>query len=176
MIVALDANCLVAWASKKNQDNVARLDEMLRIVSSANGRVIIPMPCFAEYLVGADESTAGWMAALEKRKSVVLAPFDRRAAFECALMDRRALGQGDKRGGRKDHWQHIKVDRQIIAIAKVHQAERVISEDSGLRSTALSIGLEATPLSELPLPDSALQTKLDLAWPSGGTEQAGGPS
>lgn len=164
MIVALDANCLVAWASQKDQDNVARLDELLRIVSSANGKVIIPMPCFAEYLVGADESTSGWIATIEKRKSVVLAPFDRRAAFECALMDRRALGQGDKRGGRKEPWQHIKIDRQIIAIAKVQQASRIISEDSGLRSTALSIGLEATSLADLPLPDSAKQVNLNLTW------------
>jgi len=164
MIVAIDANCLVAWSSQKekDRDDKARFDDLLRTVSAASGKIIIPMPCFAEYLVGLDEASTEWVNTLERKKSVILAPFDRRAAFECALMDRRAIGQGDKKGGRKEPWQHIKIDRQVVAIAKVHQAAQMISNDGGVRTTALSVGMSASKIEELPLPDSAKQVRLDL--------------
>ena len=166
MIVALDANCLVAWSSQHESDSKARLDELLRVVSAAGGKVVIPMPCFAEYLVGLDEASAAWVSTLERKKSVILAPFDRRAAFECALMDGRAIRQGDKRGGRKEPWQRIKIDRQAVAIAKVHQTERMISNDSGVRATALSVGIAAAAIEDLALPDSAKQVKLNLVQAS----------
>lgn len=162
MIVALDANCLVKWAAQSKSDDIARLDELLRSVAAKNGKIVIPMPCFAEYLVGTDEATAAWISALERRKSVALAPFDRRAAFECALLDRRALSAGDKRGGRQDPWQKIKIDRQVIAIARVQRADELISDDAGLRSTALATGMAVRAIAELDLPDSARQTSLDL--------------
>ena len=162
MIVALDANCLVKWAIQSRSDDTARLDELLKAVAAGNGKIIIPMPCFAEYLVGTNEATAQWVNALERRKSVALAPFDRRAAFECALLDRRALSAGDKKGGRQEPWQKIKIDRQIIAIARVHQADELISDDGGLRSTALSTGLSVRAIADLDLPDSAKQASLDL--------------
>jgi len=163
--VALDANCLVKWAARSKPDDVARLDELLKIVAAKDGKIIIPMPCFAEYLVGTDEATAAWIQALERKKAVALAPFDRRAAFECALLDRRALTAGNKKGGRKEPWQKIKIDRQIIAIARVQRVDELISDDNGLRSTALVTGLGVRAISELDLPASARQSTLDFPEP-----------
>lgn len=142
MIVAIDANVLVTWSTGGEDDlRRARLAHLLQEISIANGRLVIPMPCFAEFLVRTDEASAAWMEGLERKKSVVLAPLDRRAAFECALFDRAALGAGDKRSGRKEPWQKIKVDRQIVAIAKVAGVSEIITDDAGLRSTALTAGL-----------------------------------
>ncbi|MGZ9568758.1 hypothetical protein ACVTTK_05265 [Alcaligenes nematophilus] len=162
MIVALDANCLVAWSSRNNPDNVARLDELLKTVSDARGKIIIPVPCLAEYLVHLGDATEAWFAALERKSSVVLAPFDKRAAYECALIDRNAISNGSKRAGRLDAWQKIKIDRQVIAIAKNHSAKEIISEDKEVRAEAISIGLRARALDELTLPDSARQNVIPL--------------
>jgi hypothetical protein len=162
LIVALDANALVKWSTLPEDDiDKARLSLLLEEVGKASGRIVIPMPCFAEFLVKADEAAAAWLDAFERRRAVVLAPLDRRAAFECALFDRAALGGGDKRAGRKgDPWQKIKIDRQVVAISKVAGATGLISSDEGLRSTARSAGLHVTHIAELPAPESAKQVKL----------------
>lgn len=58
-----------------------------------------------------------------------MAPFDRAAAFECAQLDRAALGTNDKKDGLSTSWQKIKIDRQIVATGKAHGASLVISGD-----------------------------------------------
>lgn len=100
MIVALDANCLVSWASRSESDALdrARLDHLLVQVAAAGGKVVIPAPAFAEFLVGIDEAASEWINVLDRKRSIVVAPFDRRAAFECSLLDKAAIGQGDKPG------------------------------------------------------------------------------
>lgn len=164
MIIAIDTNCLVRWsAPSEYPDESARLDHLLSLVAKEDGKIIIPMPVFAEYLVGTNEATIAWITALDRKKSIALSPFDKRSAFECAAMDRSAIGSGDKKNGRLDPWQRIKIDRQIIAIAKVNQVDFIVSEDGGLISTAAIIGLPAKAISELTLPESAKQINLDLA-------------
>jgi predicted nucleic acid-binding protein len=151
--IAIDCNVLVAWCSKGTaQDDQARLDHFLEQVGKRRQRLIIPMPVLAEFLVRTDTATTGWLAGLEKRSSVVAAPFDRIAAFECAAMDRAALGAGDKKDGLNTPWQKIKIDRQIIAIAKAQGATLIITSDDGLRKTALRVGMSALSVGELQLP------------------------
>lgn len=168
MIVALDANALVKWSTLPGDAvDRARLGLLLEEVGKASGKIVIPMPCLAEFLVKADEAALAWMDAFERRRAVILAPLDRRAAFECALFDRAALGGGDKRGSRKgDPWQKIKIDRQVIAIAKVAGATSLISSDEGLRSTARSAAMQVRHIADLPAPESALQGKLFEQMPS----------
>ena len=108
MIVAVDANVLIAWSATRRGDDIARLDYLFDVVSKAGGRVVVPMPSLAEFLVRANEAATAWMAVLERKRSVLLAPLDRRAAFECAMYDRSALGGGDKKRGSVEPWQKIK--------------------------------------------------------------------
>lgn len=163
MIVALDANCLITWCASKG-DNLdrSRLEHLLMTVGAAGGKIIIPTQSLAEFLVRTDAASSEWLVGLERKRSIYVAPFDRRAAFECALMDRAALGKGDKKHGRKDPWQRIKIDRQIVGVARANQASSIITNDEGLRSEALTVGLSVRRVSELELPVSALQIKLDL--------------
>ena len=97
---------------------------------------------------------------LDRKRSIVVAPFDRRAAFECSFLDKAAIGQGDKRGGRHEAWQRIKVDRQIVAVARVNGATLIVANDAGLRATATAAGMTARRVDELELPDSARQQSL----------------
>ena len=158
-VVALDTNCLAMLSSPREGDklNRARLEHLLDEVGKAGGRIIIPAPVFAEFLVGINEAASEWINEFDKRRHVLVAPFDRRAAFECSLLDKAALNTGDKKGGRPEPWQRIKVDRQIVAVAKVCQVTTIVTNDGGVRATAMTAGLIVRRLEELPLPDSARQ-------------------
>jgi predicted nucleic acid-binding protein len=163
MIVCIDTNTLVKWSSEKSDSmDKARLDQLFLDVVTAKGKVILPTPCLAEFLVRTDNSTSEWLANIEKRKSFQVVPFDRRSAFECSLLDRAAFGNGGKKGDRKDSWQKIKVDRQVIAVARANNATHLISDDAGLVASARKTELIVFSIAELPLPESAKQIKLDL--------------
>lgn len=141
-------------------DDRARLEHLLEQVSSSGGRIIIPTPAFAEFLVGVDESAADWINDLDRKQAIYVAPFDRRSAFECSLLDKAAINRGDKRGGSDKTWQAVKFDRQIVAIARVNQAPVIVTNDRGVRMTATSAGMKALRIAELDLPDSAKQMPL----------------
>lgn len=162
MIVALDARILVVWArgAQLGSLDFERLEHLLEVAVGAGGRVVLPMPVIAEFLVRTDEATAAWLSGLERKRGVLAAPFDRRAAVDCALLDAAAINKGDKRGGRKEPWQRIKVDRQIVAIAKSVGASLIVTNDAGLSTTAQAAGIEARRLEDLDLPASARQGRL----------------
>jgi len=167
VIAALDTNCLVRWSTNKPGDlDRTRIEHLLAQVSAAGGRVVIPAPSFAEFLVRADAATKQWIDGVTSKRSVIVAPFDRRSALECALLDRTALGAGDKKRGRLDAWQKIKIDRQIIAISRVSNVALLVTDDEGLRSEALSAGITVKRVRDLDIPQSALQTKLAFDGPS----------
>jgi predicted nucleic acid-binding protein len=175
VIVAIDANVLVAWSTEKEGSlDKARLDFLFEQVSAAGGTLVLPTPSLAEFLVGTDEATGDFLTALERRRAFRIAPFDRRAAFECALLDKAAIGKGDKKGGRTDNWQRIKVDRQIVAVARAQNATVMVSNDEKLRGTAKNAGMIAMSIQELDLPASAMQAKLpfDHTPPSSDSPQA----
>jgi predicted nucleic acid-binding protein len=170
LIVVLDCNALVAWSDPKETLNRSRLEHLFDQLSATGGKIIVPTPVLAEYLVKTNDATSGWLAAIERKRAFEVVNFDRKAAFECSLFDKAAIGAGDKRAGRTDAWQRIKIDRQIVAIAKVRGAAQVVSDDTGLCSTARGAGLTAVGLSELDLPPSAAQQKLEFTL--GTPEQA----
>lgn len=159
----VDANFLVAYVSPKtSEEDKARIDFPINSIEKSNGRIIIPMPAMAEYLVGADIAGIETINKLERKAYIYIAPFDRLAAFECALIDRAALGGGDKRDGSNLPWQKIKIDRQIVAIGKSLGATLVISQDEGVCKNALRVGINSCRIQELPLPESTRQHKLEL--------------
>jgi predicted nucleic acid-binding protein len=163
LIVVLDCNALVCWSAPKETLNRSRLEHLFDQLSAAGGKIIIPTPVLAEFLVKTNDATSGWLAGIERKRAFEVVNFDRKAAFECSLFDKAALGAGDKKAGRvADAWQRIKIDRQIVAIAKVRGATRVVSDDGGLCATARGAGLTALAVADLELPPSALQTNLEF--------------
>jgi hypothetical protein len=155
-------------------------------VDKAKAVIIVPMPALAEFLVGADLAAVDAMQKLERKTYVLPAPFDRMAAFECAQLDRAALGgatfgrkagtatskvdangSAAKKDGVSEPWQKIKIDRQIVAIAKANGARLIISEDAGVRGNALRVGIATRTIGELELPAEARQGKLELVVVSG---------
>jgi rRNA-processing protein FCF1 len=179
--LAVDANFLVALVdSTLDPDDRARIDYLLARIDKAKSQILIPMPALAEFLVGADNAGIEIMNKLERRAFIELAPFDRMAAFECAQLDRAAIGGGylkakkgkDSGSAKKDgiqaQWQKIKIDRQIVAIAKSRGAQIILSKDNGVRNNALRVGMQAFKIEDLELPEAAKQRKLELVVVDGG--------
>ena len=168
--VLIDANFLVALLNPKEDDEEGmRARYLVKRVAQRKGTLIVPTPVIAEYLVRADEAGISSLNTFERQAHIAMAVFDRAAAFECAMLDRAAIlaPQGDKRDGSNEPWQKIKVDRQVVAIGKVHGAVLVVSQDKGVRTAALRSGMQACTIEQLPLDPNDAQKALPLAPPKG---------
>lgn len=164
MICVIDANVLVLWANiHTDERTLLRLENLLDSVGKAGGRVVLPTPAISELLVRAEAGGAAWLSALQRRSSVLIAPFDVRAAAECAMIHRSAIQKAGKRYGTKpgEAYQKIKVDRQIAAIALVHGADLVVTADENLMTVCAHVGISSKRVEELELPTSAAQMKID---------------
>ena len=134
----------------------------MECAEKAKSKIVFPMPAIAEFLVGADLAGVEFLNSLDKKTFLLMADFNRAAAFELAQIDRAALNTGDKKDETIAPWQKIKIDRQIVAIGKSLGATLVISGDGSVRNNALRIGMQAMTIQELELPQAAKQQKLVL--------------
>ena len=71
-------------------------------------------------------------------------------------MDLLARKKGNKRHPlpATSPWQKVKIDRQIVAISKVHQVKTIYSDDSDVRKIAEDVGIKTVSTWELSLPKS----------------------
>lgn len=135
---------------------VERLDHFIDQLSRAGGRLIVPTPTLAEVLVYAGPAGPDWLNTLRGRKSIRIASFDERAAIECA-----ALAADRKKAGRKSTRNKAKFDEQIIAIAKVENADLILSDDADILSLAPR-GMQVKTIGDLDLPPEDPQGALAL--------------
>ena len=77
-------------------------------------------------------------------------------------MTREALEAGDLRAGTDATRATLKFDRQIIAIARVHNQTVIYSDDGDIDKLAGKLALEVIPISELPLPPEVQQLTFGL--------------
>ena len=156
MPVAFDANILIDLFNPRIKgDRRAKLDGLLD--QHAKAKIIIPTPSLTEYLVRAGKARDELLAKLSTSRSFSIEPFDQRAATECALL-------------LADHWdtskrKHVtrtkfKFDWQIVAIALSRNVTRIYSDDADLHRIAQPLALDVKGIDELPIPDSARQTKM----------------
>lgn len=171
MNVVLDNNALVYLLNPKARPEIkARLNGLLKDVEDSRGQVLIPTPVLTEYLSHAPEQALrqNLMAAFRSSRWVSVVPYDEVASNECAEMHIRAKAEGDKRVPLAPAvaWQSVKIDRQIVAIAKVRKASIVTGDDDVLKVAAWA-GIRAVRAQELPVPESERQlTIAGVAPPS----------
>lgn len=140
----------------------ARLQNLLTEFQRNQTVAIIPTPALAEVLVTAGNAAPAFMAEFNRPSARYrIEPFDALAAIELAEMTRIVLGAGDKRGGQEGTWAKVKFDRQIIAIARVHGASTIYSDDKNLRAFAQRCDLNVIGIAELPLPPETSQLTFD---------------
>lgn len=131
-----------------------RIALLLEQLSKDGERIIIPTPVLAEVLVLVGAAGPEYVRLLDKSARFEVAAFDERAAIENAAVLASAIAKGDKRSGLdQTPWQKIKIDRQIIAIAKVRGAKIIYSTDSDIAKLARETGIEVRHLADIPAPD-----------------------
>jgi hypothetical protein len=98
-----------------------------------------------------------YLSEIALRANFYIQPFDQLAAIELAAMDILARKQGNKRFPLPETvpWQKVKFDRQIIAIAKLHKAHTIYSDDDGVRTFAEDVGIKGIASWELDIPKSS---------------------
>lgn len=93
--------------------------------------MLIPTPSLSEALVKAGNAGQDWLNSLHGRKAVRVAPFDEKAAVECAELVRQRHGRRGRTTRAK-----AKFDEQIVAIAVAERAEVLLSDDPDIRNIA----------------------------------------
>ena len=108
-----------------------RIDFLLNQLERKGAKMLIPAPALSEILVRVEEEEIEeYLEMIYSRSTFLIASFEEEDAIEVAEMSRRAKEQGDKRGGSTEVWNKVKFDRQIIATAKVNDAETIYSDQA----------------------------------------------
>ena len=111
------------------------------------------MPALAECLTRGTGDVQSLLDAIGSSSAFDLVPFGQREAIELAEMNRATLATGNKRRGIDARRQQIKVDRQIVATAKVANASALHTDDEGMKRVAESEGLQVVRTVDLPTPE-----------------------
>ena len=160
--IVLDNNTLVAWCEAKDENRVVRLDYLFKTAKDSHQKIIIPTPVLAEFLALAGEARRDFLDYLRRSPAVTIEPFDEPSAIEAAFFADAARSSGDKKYGTSEPIQKIKVDTQIVAIAKVHQAGQIISGDIGVHKIGRVAAIKVANIEDLPLPPQEAQHNLVL--------------
>ena len=138
----------------------ARIEHLVRTLEQVGEKIILPTPVLSEFLVKAGMAAAEYLQLFDKQAVFRIMPFDTRCAVELAEMTRSALAAADK--SKDEPRQKVKIDRQIIAIAKVNGQHTIYSTDQGLAGIAALVGIKVVSLAEIPLPPEDMQGTLNL--------------
>lgn len=138
-------------------DRRAKLDGL--VAQHAKTKIIIPTPSLTEYLVRAGKARDEVLAKLTSSKRFLIEPFDQRAATECALL----LAEfWDAATRSKVSRTKFKFDWQIVSIALSRNATTIYTDDDDddIHRIVKTLPLRAIKIDQLPIPDSARQTKI----------------
>lgn len=135
-----------------------RIELLISELSKTQTGILIPTPVLSEFMVKAGPNKHLYLGRFKASKNFTVAPFDELAAIELALLD-----DPDLKSARLLDPQltkaKIKFDRQVVAIAKVQGAKRIITDDGNLAKVAQRNGIIPTMTWELPLPPEKPQDK-----------------
>jgi predicted nucleic acid-binding protein len=153
--VVFDASVLIDLFNKKlTGDRRVRLDHLVASLRKQQTPVLIPTPALAEFLVKADKAREAYLQKITSSTAFSLAPFDQRAAIECALMLEEAWSRAQQR---KVHHTKFKFDWQIVSIAASRNATAIYSDDLDISNAANRVRIPVYRTDSLPIPASALQ-------------------
>ena len=129
------------------------IDKAHRLVGQlqrSHERVLVPMPALSELLVRISDPET-FLARLKTEHFYKIADFDEIGAIELAAVARKFGLMGKKRGSASPRtpWQKVKLDRQIVAISKVHKADTIYTCDKQVPNIAKDFGIDAKLPGEL---------------------------
>jgi rRNA-processing protein FCF1 len=135
-----------------------RIAYLVSELRKSKNKIVIPTPVLSEILVRAGAAAPDYVTKFNKSAAFKIEPFDTVAAIEVALMTAAAqTGGRGKKDGIDAPWTKVKYDRQIVAIAVVHNANAIYTNDENLKKLALSKNIKAIGVHELDLPPEDTQ-------------------
>ena len=137
-----------------------RIEHLVEELTKARATIVIPAPSLAEFLVVVGKAATAYIQTINRSARFDIRPFDEMAAIEAAQMFMQFQASGDKKGGGEGDWQKVKVDQQIVAVAKVNRAQCIYTSDKGIVNIAAAYGLACTPVWRLPPPPTDSQGNL----------------
>jgi predicted nucleic acid-binding protein len=133
-----------------------RIEALIEDLGRKKAKIVLPTPAIAEAMCICGDFDKV-LVKIEEYEVFEPCTFDTRSAIELARMTRVAVNGGDKRGGSLGDWQKIKIDRQIVAIAKVNGASILYTDDDSQTNFATHCGLKVVHTWDLDLPASHAQ-------------------
>jgi predicted nucleic acid-binding protein len=146
-----------------------RIEGLLEDLDQGDTELIVPTPVLSELLILAGSRQVEILAAVTNKKSVRVADFNQMAAVENAALRRKKELTKKKRSETK---KEVSFDLQIVAIARVAQADRVLTDDEGVIARCKLAGIETMGIADIPIPASRRQITLELPSPEGGGDAA----
>lgn len=140
-----------------------RMELLVQTLHKSRETIVIPTPALSEVLVASGRDGLRYVKILEQAAVFRIQSFDTLSAIELAEITRAAIDRGDIREGEQAPWQLIKIDRQIVAIAKVTRSHTIYTDDRKLRGFAQRAGLNVVRTHELPLPPEPEESR-QLDW------------
>lgn len=140
-----------------------RVDYLVKRLSLARDTVLIPTPVLAEVLSKAGPAGPRYVQLLQKAPFKI-APFDTRAAIECAEglahhFSHKASAKGPGKGTPGARAK-VKFDQQVVAIAKANGAATLYSDDQDVYRDARRVGITVIRSYELPRDPDLAQSPL----------------
>lgn len=143
-----------------------RIESLIDTIQKMKGTLIVPTPCLAEVLC-ISELSERVISELARYECIEIAAFDVRASVEFSRVIKAAKQDGDKRSGVIGEWQHLRIDRQIVSIAKSRGATFFYTDDDKQARFAEMAGLSVKHSWDLNLTDARAQGELagENVWP-----------
>src|SRR5579863_3737066 len=101
-----------------------RIELLLSELAKKKETILIPAPALTEFLCLVEEAGPGYIHTIDKKSAFEVAPYDEKAAIEAAeIMKKFKKEDGKHSGPGEGNWQKVKVDQQIVAIARAEAAD-----------------------------------------------------
>ncbi len=153
MIVMFDSSVLIDLFNPNLKGDLrAKLDDLSASLHKNRARIIIPAPALAEVMVKAGRAKEAYFQLLNRSTVFKIAPFDAKAAMECAYLLEQAFSRSEQKNITRTKF---KFDWQIVAIAITNGAEVIFSEDEDLGRCAARMQIRFQRLSALPMPPAS---------------------
>lgn len=148
-----------------------RIESLIDKIDNERGKVYIPAPCLAEALCYR-KSGIGIIETINCSECLEIVPFDQKAAIELSAIAKSKQKEiKDIRSMYGRTWQQVKVDVQVVAIAKAYGASKLCSDDDPQSNIAALCGLEVVHTWDLPLSPARAQVHMAEGDPKQWPEQ-----
>lgn len=144
-------------------DPKGRVDLLIKNLSANKDKIVIATPALSEALVPSGSQASAYVSRIARSRCFEIRDFDSSCAIEAAIMTNKARSSPlGKKAGATGTWQKVKVDRQIVAIAKVYGVSVIYSNDDDLRALVAGTGIMMVGIESLPLPPPIISASFPL--------------